>query len=63
MFILEYINWLFVKSGAKVQIFRHVVNITTFQKTIKDYFRHKILFWNKSLKKIFFELKFFFPIY
>ncbi len=54
MFILVYIKWLFVKSGAKVQNFGHVVNITIFEKTIKDYFRHEILFWNKSLKKIIF---------
>ncbi len=53
MFILDYIKWLFVKSGAKVQKFRRIVNITTFQKTIKKYFRHKILFWNKNGKKLF----------
>ncbi len=54
MFILVYIKWLLVKSGAKVRFFRHFVNISTVQKTLINHFRHKIIFWNKNKKKIIF---------
>jgi ribosomal protein L21 len=63
MFILDYINWLFVKSGAKVRFFRNFVNISTVQKTLINHFRHKILFWNKREKKNIFRNKILFAIY
>lgn len=63
MFILDFIYWLFVKSGAKVRFFRYFVNISTVQKTLINQFRHKILFWNQNKKKINLRIKILFAIY